>query len=91
MTIAVRIAVISCLIATMMTLSACRHSQVEQGWGQALAANISQMTANPEAGQQETGPIALDPHTGAKVVEGYYESQKRDKAPSTDSMIKIEY
>ena len=90
MTIATRAAVISCLCATMMTLSACQHSLVEEQWGQAVEANIAEMTANPGAGQQPTDPIALDGKTGEGVAKSYRDAQKRQSPTTMPSIIQIE-
>lgn len=93
MTNVVQATLILCLCATMMLLSAsCRTSMVSKHWGRAFDANVTQMTADLGASQREAGPTGLDPHTGAKVAEGYYESQNReiDSKSVAPSIIQID-
>ena len=77
---------IASMCASMLTFSACQHSQVEARYGMALDENITQMSANLWPDEPGSAPIELDPLTGEAVAERYYKAQKQaadSAAPQT--------
>jgi len=66
------------------------NSLVGERWGEAHADNVAKMTANPDAGRVDRGPIALDGTTGTLVGESYRESQKHQAKSGVASIIQID-
>ncbi len=63
----------------------CLHSRVEENWGRSYQAQIDAQTADPEAPAGTEPQEDLDPETGRRVAERYYEGQERQRnreAPS---------
>ncbi len=51
-------------------------SRVDEHWGEAHRANVSQMIADPDAGYRDRElPPGLDPTTGTQVIENHRKRQ----------------
>lgn len=65
-------------------------SLVDQTRGDALADNIARMTANPNAGHDDTEP-KIDSENAAIVLDRYYDSQsKPSRQQDVPSIIQID-
>lgn len=69
----------ACLVVGCGSLSPKHPSHVDQHWGEALQLDMSAMVENAEAGSGESLK-GLDPETGQRVAERYYESQEEQSS-----------
>jgi hypothetical protein len=63
------------------------HSRVEENWGKSHEAQVRLQTADPDA-PATTEPLeGLDPETGKRVAERYYEGQERQRQRQAPSIV----
>jgi hypothetical protein len=67
------------LVMLIAFASGCLHSRVEENWGESYDAHLVWQTANPEAPETNEPPLGLDPETGQRVAERYYEGQEQQR------------
>jgi hypothetical protein len=91
-----QLGILATLVLGVATLMGCEStfpmgpSLVDATRGDALADNIARMTANPNAGEQDTEP-KIDPENAAAVLHKYYESQaKEQRQQELPSIIQID-
>ena len=74
-------------VALIAFLNGCLRSRVDENWGTSYEAQVVSQTANPDA-PATTEPVeSLDPETGKRVAERYYEGQERQQQRQAPSVI----
>jgi type IV pilus biogenesis protein CpaD/CtpE len=66
-------------------------SLVGQHWGEALQANMTQQTENPDASYDNTANPQIDPDTAAVVMDRYFEKQSQLDAPAQEAPSIIQF
>jgi hypothetical protein len=61
--------------AAALLASGCLHSPVQDHFGDAYRDAVRAQVADPDAPRTDRGPEGLDPATGERVAEGYYQRQ----------------
>jgi hypothetical protein len=65
----------------------CLHSEVDENWGKSHEAQMAWQTANPDA-PTTTEPLeSLDPETGKRVAERYYEGQEKQRQRQAPAVV----
>jgi hypothetical protein len=59
--------------------SSCLHSPLDENWGKSYEAQVVWQTADPEAPASREPLEGLDPETGKRVAERYYEGQEKQR------------
>jgi hypothetical protein len=74
-----RITCAGLLVMLLAFASGCLHSRVEENWGESYGAHVVWQTANPEAPATREPTLGLDPETGQRVAERYYQGQEQQR------------
>ena len=75
-------------VAVIAFAGGCKlHSRLDENWGESHRAQIAEQTANPEAPANREPLEDLDPETGARVAERYYEGQEEQKQRALPAII----
>ena len=64
-------------IAAIAFAQGCLQSNLDESWGQSYEAQVTLQTADPAAPATTEPPEGLDPETGKRVAERYYEGQTK--------------
>lgn len=71
----------------LVLASGCLHSRVDEHWSESYEAQMVWQTADPDA-PATTEPLeSLDPETGARVAERYYEGQEQQRQRQAPTVI----
>jgi hypothetical protein len=75
-------------VVAFSTLSnGCLRSRVDENWGNSHEAQVRLQTADPDA-PATTEPLeGLDPETGKRVAERYYEGQEKQRQRQAPSIV----
>lgn len=83
-----RVIGIGLVIAFVALTSSCSsRSRVEENWGQSFRAKIDLQTANPDRPNPDAPLETLDPETGLRVADRYYEGQDKQQQRVAPSVI----
>jgi hypothetical protein len=69
----------SLTVVSLAFVSGCLHSRVDENWGHSYEAAIVWQVVDPDAPATTEPPERLDPETGMRVAERYYESQEQQR------------
>ena len=75
------------LIAFSTLSNGCLHSRVDENWGKSYEAQVALQTADPDAPATTESVGSLDPETGKRVAERYYEGQEKQKQRQAPSIV----
>ena len=62
------------------------HSNLDEHWGESYEAVAAEQIANPTA-PSTTEPMNLDPETGKRVAERYYEGQEKQRQRAAPTVV----
>ena len=83
-----RVIGIGLVIAFVALTSSCSSSsRVEENWGRSFQATIDLQTANPDRPNPDAPLEPLDPETGLRVADRYYEGQDKQQQRVAPSVI----
>jgi hypothetical protein len=74
-----RIARAGLLLMLVAFANGCLRSRVNENWGESYEAHLVWQTANPDAPVSYEPPESLDPETGKRVADRYYEGQEQQR------------
>ena len=78
----------SCLaLAMAASTSGCLQSKLDETWGRSFDAHIAWQEANPDAPESYEPPENLDPETGKRVAERYYQGQEQQRQRQAPSVV----
>ena len=74
-------------VALIAFSNGCLSSRVDENWGTSYEAQVVSQTADPDA-PATTEPLeSLDPETGKRVAERYYEGQEKQQQRQAPSLM----
>jgi hypothetical protein len=74
------------LIVAGLGLSGCAPSALEQDFGRSVHNNLAQMLVNPQAAQDLTPAVGLDPKAGYNALEKYDKTFKTEEKKTETKM-----
>ena len=74
-------------LAVVAFAAGCLRSRLDENWGKSYEAQVVWQTADPEAPADHEPPEGLDPETGKRVAERYYEGQEQQRQRQAPSVL----
>lgn len=81
------IARVGLMLAVAAFVGGCLHSRLDENWGRSHEAQVVWQTADPDAPATHEPLEGLDPETGKRVAERYYEGQEEQRQREAPAVV----